>query len=65
MKDVRLELVQGDRTWVLGHGDAGNAGHERLGKIRWRVTIPSDVRAGRPATLKASTAQVRVLVRAG
>ncbi|SDD84270.1 hypothetical protein SAMN05421872_111170 [Nocardioides lianchengensis] len=51
LRDVRLELVQGDRTWPLGTADAGTAADDRLGQVTWTFTLPADVRPG-PAVLQ-------------
>ncbi|HET8615870.1 MAG TPA: hypothetical protein VFL94_10120 [Actinomycetales bacterium] len=58
-RQVELQLVQGDRSWVLGRADAGDAGTDY--GIRWHVAVPDDVPSG-PAQLVArgATAQLHV-----
>jgi hypothetical protein len=58
-RGVRLVLVQGSRSWVLGTADAGGPGTSY--RIRWDVTVPADVGTG-PAELRAKTAQASVSV---
>ncbi|MEI5674245.1 MULTISPECIES: hypothetical protein [unclassified Nocardioides] len=41
LRDVRLELVQGDRTWLLGTADAGTAADDRLGQVTWTFCRPT------------------------
>ena len=59
-RGVRLVLVQGDRSWVLGTADAGGPGSSY--RMRWEVTVPADVGTG-PAVLRAKTAEATVSVR--
>ena len=61
LEDVRLELVQGGRTRLLGTADAGPAGRDRYAEVRWRVRLPDTLRPG-PATLRAGDAVLRVVV---
>jgi hypothetical protein len=58
-RDVRLLLVQGERSWLLGTADADGPGSSY--RIRWDVTVPADVGTG-PAVLRARTAEVSVSV---
>jgi hypothetical protein len=58
-RDVRLVLVQGNRSWVLGTADAGGPGSSY--RVRWDVTVPADVGTG-PAVLRAKTAEASVSV---
>lgn len=60
LTDVRLTLVQGERSWELGRADA--ADRDQQYAISWVVSIPTDVAAG-PATLDAETATLRVQIR--
>ena len=39
--DVRLDLVQRGRVWLLGTADADDRG-----TVTWQVTVPDDVRPG-------------------
>jgi hypothetical protein len=58
-RGVRLVLVQGTRSWVLGTADAGGPGTSY--RVRWEVIVPADVGSG-PAVLRAKTAEVSVSV---
>jgi hypothetical protein len=58
-RGVRLVLVQGSRSWVLGTADAGGARSSY--RARWEVTVPNDVGTG-PALLRAKTAEASVSV---
>jgi hypothetical protein len=58
-RGVRLVLVQGSRSWVLGTADAGGPGSSY--RVRWDVTVPPDVGTG-PAVLRAKTAEASVSV---
>lgn len=51
LRDLRLELVQGGRSWLLGTADAGSAADDRLGQVTWTFVLPTDVRPG-PAVLQ-------------
>jgi hypothetical protein len=63
MSDVRLQLVQRDRTWDLGVTDAGDAADDHLGWVAWTFTMPHGARPG-PARLVATHAEpVRIRVR--
>ena len=41
MRDIGLDLVQGDRAWPLGFADA-----DARGRVTWTVQMPDDVRPG-------------------
>jgi hypothetical protein len=56
MEDVRLRLVQRDRTWQLGVADSGAAEDNQLGWVTWTFELPGDARPG-PARLIAEHAQ--------
>jgi len=58
-RGVRLVLVQGTRSWVLGTADARGPGSSY--RVRWDVTVPADVGTG-PAVLRAKTAEAPVSV---
>lgn len=63
MEDVRLSLVQGNRTWRLGVADAETAESNHLGWVTWSFDLPSDAKTG-PARLLADHAdRVRIRIR--
>lgn len=61
LKNVRLRLVQGDRTWGLGVVDAETAGSGHLGRVKWTFEVPAGARPG-PARLLPDGAEP-VLIR--
>jgi hypothetical protein len=63
MEDVRLRLLQGGRTWMLGVADAGTAGSGQLGWITWRFDVPSGVEPGRARLVPDGGETVRVGIR--
>ena len=46
LREVRLLLRQGDRTWTLGAADA-----DEHGRVHWSFALPDDVRRGRARLL--------------
>ncbi|WP_129336805.1 hypothetical protein [Cellulomonas endophytica] len=57
--DIPLVLEQGDRSWELGTADA-----DADFTVSWQVRLPGEVTPG-PATLRAGTAELPVVVAAG
>ncbi|UMG92454.1 hypothetical protein [Nocardioides sp. TF02-7] len=62
MADVRLQLVQRDRTWDLGVADAGTAGDE-LGRVTWTFRVPEGARPGRARLVADGMEPVPIRVR--
>lgn len=56
MENVRLRLVQGDRSWQLDEADSGMADDNQLGHVTWTFDVPGGARPG-PAKLIAEHAQ--------
>ena len=45
-QDIRLQLRQQGRTWLLDSADAGTAEDDRLGWVTWSFDVPAGVRSG-------------------
>ena len=63
MKDVRLRLVQADRTWHLGIVDADPAATGHLGRVRWKFEVPSGAEPGPARLLPGGGEPARVRIR--
>ncbi|MDO9497767.1 MAG: hypothetical protein Q7J48_18840 [Nocardioides sp.] len=62
-EDVKLRLVQGDRTWNLGSTDAETAEDDHHGWVTWSFDVPAGAGPG-PARFVADHAQpVRIRIR--
>lgn len=63
LKDVGLRLNQGERTWTLDVADAGTAGEDHLGWIRWEFNVPVDAEPGAATVVAEYAEPLRVTVR--
>jgi len=63
MEDVRLRLVQRDRTWDLSVADAETAENNRLGWVTWTFDLPAGARPGPARLLPEHSEPVRIRIR--
>ncbi len=62
-RDIRLELRQDGRSWLLGTADAGTAQEQRLGWVTWTFDVPAGVDPGRAKLVAEGAQPVRVGIR--
>ena len=62
-QDVRLELRQDGRSWLLDTADAGTAEDQQLGWVTWTFEVPAGVEPGRARLVADGTRPVEITVR--
>jgi hypothetical protein len=63
LKDVDLQLAQGDRIWSLGVADAETAEDNHLGWVTWAFDAPADAKPGTANLVPDHAEPVRVWLR--
>ena len=63
LQDVRLELRQHGRTWLLASADAGTAKEDRLGWVTWTFEVPAQVDPGAARLVPEGSRPVMVVIR--
>jgi hypothetical protein len=62
-ENVRLRLVQGDRSWILGTSDAESAENNHQGWVSWSFDVPVGADPGSARLVSDHAQPVRIRIR--